>query len=327
MSGDAGGSGRGSDRSDVAVDVDLGDDDNAGVKGATSGSPLWLHGLLFVAACVTTWNAGGPVFAATLMGILVAQERGHYIVARRYGIDVSLPYFIPLPFAVGTMGAIIRMRSAISRRNALIDVGASGPLAGLAVAIPLLIWGLASSPVGPVANGADGGFIEGNSLLYILLKLIVKGRYLPSGGLDVQISPMAFAAWVGMLVTFINLIPVGQLDGGHVAVAIFGDGWERAARWLHRSLAVVGLGVFLVLTQAARDAGRTGWGAVGYGAQSAVPWLVWATLLFVMRKLAGGRYHPPVGQEPLAPSRRILGIVMAIVFVLLFTPVPRREAL
>src|SRR5262249_19738430 len=162
----------------------------------------------------TTTAVGGPVYAATLLGILLTHEMGHYVVARRHGIDVSLPYFIPVPFALGTMGAVIRMRSPIPTRDALIDVGAAGPLAGLAVAVPLLLWGLAESPVTPIP---PGGAIEGNSLGYLVCKLLVKGRVLPGDGLDVQLSPMAMAAWVGLLVTFINLIPLAQLDGGHIA--------------------------------------------------------------------------------------------------------------
>lgn len=291
----------------------------------------WLHAALFLTTCATTYFAGGgghdgTVFAATLMSILLAHEMGHYVVARRHGVDASLPYFIPLPFSMGTMGAIIRMRSPIERRDALIDVGAAGPLAGLCVAIPLLAWGLASSEVGPVV--ADGASLtEGNSILYLLLKLIIKGEYLPWGGIDVQLGPMAMAAWVGILVTFINLMPIGQLDGGHVAFAFFGPEHERRSRWLHRGLLAVGAAVLAVLTVEAHHAGRGFGSALGYGAMGALPWGVWALLLLGMRRLSGGMYHPPVGPEPLAPSRRLLFWLVAIVFLLLFTPVPMRETL
>jgi membrane-associated protease RseP (regulator of RpoE activity) len=269
-----------------------------------------LHGFLFVATCFTTYLAGGPVFAATLMGILLTHEMGHYVVARRHGIDASLPYFIPLPFSTGTLGAVIKMNSPIQRRDALVDVGAAGPLAGLVVAIPLLVIGLVQSPVAalPPAGPEEVSLIEGNSLLYIGLKLITKGQYLPSGDLDVHLGPMAMAAWVGLLVTFINLIPIGQLDGGHVAYGFFGERHERHSRWLHRGLLAV-------------------LGALSYAAQGALPWLVWAGLLLGMRRLSGGLYHPPVGPEPLSRSRRVLFWIVAIVFLLLFTPVPMREAL
>jgi membrane-associated protease RseP (regulator of RpoE activity) len=286
-----------------------------------------VHIALFVATCATTWLSGGPVFAATLMAILLTHEMGHYVTARRHGIDVSLPYFIPLPFVgIGTMGAVIRMRSPIARRDQLVDVGASGPLAGLVVAIPLLVIGLIASPVGPTPPG-EVAFVEGNSLLYLLLKLATKGQILPGNGVDVQLGPMAMAAWVGLLVTFINLIPIGQLDGGHVAAAVFGDRHERYARWLHRGLGVVGVVVCLMLALDARDAGRTPLASLLYGVEGALPWLVWIVLLLVMRRFTGGRYHPPVGDDELSPSRRTVCLVVAVVFMLLFTPVPMREAL
>jgi len=291
---------------------------------------LWLHILLFVATCVSCWLSGGAVFAATLMTILLAHEMGHYVVARRLGIDVSLPYFIPLPYvSIGTLGAVIRMKAPITRRDALIDVGAAGPLAGLAVAIPLLIWGLATSPLGPPPTGASaaGSFTEGNSLLYIGLKYLVHGRYLPGGGLDVQLGPMGFAAWVGILLTFINLMPIGQLDGGHIATAFFGGRHEQRAPWLHRGLLLVGAAVLATLAFEAHAAGRTTGAAMGYGAMAAMPWAVWAVLLLGMRRMAGGRYHPPVDEEPLTPSRRRLFWLVVVVFVLVFTPVPMRGTL
>jgi membrane-associated protease RseP (regulator of RpoE activity) len=297
-------------------------------------SSIWIHVALFVATCASTWHIGGPVFAATLMAILLTHEMGHYVTARRRGIDVSLPYFIPLPFiGMGTLGAVIKMRAPITGRDALAEVGASGPLAGLAVALPLLLIGLAHSRVGVVV-GEPGTvqLIEGNSILYFLAKLAVTGMALPQGGagaplIDVELSPMAMAAWVGLLVTFINLIPIGQLDGGHVAAALLGDRHERLAPWLHRGLAVVGAVVLVVLALEARAAGREGWDAILYGATCAMPWLLWMALLLVLRRLTGGRYHPPVGAAPLSPSRRRLCILTAIVFLLLFTPVPLREAL
>jgi membrane-associated protease RseP (regulator of RpoE activity) len=287
-----------------------------------------LHLGLFVATCASCWLSGGPVFAATLMTILLAHEMGHYVVARRHGIDVSLPYFIPLPYvSMGTLGAVIRMKAPITRRDALIDVGAAGPLAGLAVAIPLLVWGLATSPVAPVTAPVAGSVTEGNSLLYIGLKLLVHGRYLPAGGVDVQLSEMGFAAWVGVLLTFINLMPIGQLDGGHVAAAYFGGRHEARAPWLHRGLLLVGAGVLATLAFEAHAAGRTTGAAVQYGAMAALPWGVWALLLLGMRKMAGGRYHPPVDEAALPASRRRLFWFMVVVFVLVFTPVPMRETL
>jgi membrane-associated protease RseP (regulator of RpoE activity) len=286
-----------------------------------------LHVALFIATCASTWITGGPVFAATLMAILVTHEAGHYVTARRHGIDVSLPYFIPLPFiGIGTMGAVIRMKAPIQRRDQLVDVGASGPLAGLAVAIPLLVIGLIASPVAATPPG-EVAFVEGNSILYLLLKLVIKGQILPGHGVDVQLGPMAMAAWVGLLLTFINLIPIGQLDGGHVAAAVFGDRHETYARWLHRGLAVVGAVVCLTLAVEAHEAGRAPLAALLYGVEGALPWLVWIGLLLVMRRYSGGRWHPPVGDDELSPSRRAVCLLVAVVFVVLFTPVPMREAL
>jgi membrane-associated protease RseP (regulator of RpoE activity) len=286
-----------------------------------------LHLFLFVATCASSVVTGGPVFAATLMSILLVHELGHYVVARRHGVDVSLPYFIPLPFLSigGTLGAVIRMKAPIERRAALMDVGAAGPLAGLALAIPLLVVGLARSHVSPTPPGP--GVQEGNSLIYLGLKYLVHGRYLPSGGLDVQLGDMGFAAWIGILLTFINLIPVGQLDGGHVAYAFFGRRQEKYARALHLGMLAVG-GVVLAATMHwARQAGRASGEAFGYGATAAAPWLVWSLLLLGMRRLSGGLYHPPVSDEPLPPSRRALFWLMVVVFVLVFTPVPLREVL
>jgi membrane-associated protease RseP (regulator of RpoE activity) len=292
---------------------------------------LWLHALLFAATCASTFFAGGPVFAATLMTILLTHELGHYFTARRHGIDVSLPYFIPMPLGIGTLGAVIRMRAPIARRDALADVGASGPLAGLAVAIPALVVGLLQSEVTVVPAGQQT-LVEGNSLLYLGLKLAVKGLILPQGApggpqLDVQLSPMAFAAWVGLLVTFINLIPIGQLDGGHVAVALFGNDYERVAGWLHRCLVLVGGGVFFYLGMQARHAGRGPWEAIAYGASGAVPWAIWAVLLAIMRRFSARRYHPPVDGQPLSRRRQILCLITALAFILLFTPIPMREGL
>ncbi len=284
-----------------------------------------IHGGLFAACCVTTTLFGGPAFAATLMGILLCHELGHYIVARRRGVDVSPPYFIPLPpfITLGTMGAVIRMRKPIEDRGALFDVGAAGPIAGLVVAIPLLVIGLSLSHVGPSTPGTEQ---EGNSVLYALLKYAVFGRWLPGDGVDVQLHPMAFAAWVGLLVTMINLMPIGQLDGGHVARAALGQAHEKWSGRLHVLLPVIAAGVFAVMTVVALRAGRDLLGALDYAKDGAIPWLIWTLLLGWMRRSAG-EYHPPVGEQPLDPVRRALAIGMLIVFVLIATPVPFRDVL
>src|SRR5258706_2900852 len=223
-----------------------------------------LHGGLFVACCITTTIFGymdrhelvdGFAFSGTLMGILLCHELGHYVVARRRGVEVSLPYFIPLPpiGTLGTMGAVIRMDKPIDNRAALFDVGAAGPIAGLVVAIPLLVVGLELSPL---THSVAGGSQEGNSLLYALLKYAVFGRWLPGDGLDVQLHPTAFAASPRLLITLINLLPIGQLDGGHVTRAALGQRHEKWSRRLHLALPVVGLAVASAMFVAATRAGR-----------------------------------------------------------------------
>jgi len=292
-----------------------------------SAQDLALHGGLFLAACVTTWWFGGIAYAATLMAILLCHEMGHYIVARRHGIDVSLPYFIPMPpqISFGTLGAVIRMREPIAKRDALLDVGAAGPLAGLAVAVPLLFVGLALSDVGPIEPGAT---LEGNSIFYLIAKAAVFHRILPDGSTDVNLHPMAFAAWVGILVTMINLIPIGQLDGGHVMRAWIGDRHERLSARLHTALLAVAATVGSIMLVVARVRGIGYWDSVTWAVGGAVPWLTWALLLAILRRYSGGAYHPPVGDGAgLTPGRRWLARAVLVVFVLIFTPVPLVPAL
>ncbi|HEY5952053.1 MAG TPA: site-2 protease family protein, partial [Kofleriaceae bacterium] len=220
-----------------------------------------IHGGLFLACCVTTTIvgtenstlAGGIAFGATLMGILTCHELGHYIVGRHHGVDVSLPYFIPMPpyGTLGTLGAVIRMRRPIEDRGKLFDVGAAGPVAGLLIAIPLLVIGLYLSELAPQKAG---DYVEGNSILYALLKYAVFGRWLPGDGMDVQLHPMALAGWVGLLVTMINLMPIGQLDGGHIAKSALGDSHERWSARLHVLLPIIGFTVATVMLVTARAA-------------------------------------------------------------------------
>jgi membrane-associated protease RseP (regulator of RpoE activity) len=283
-----------------------------------------IHGGLFVACCITTTWVGGIAFGATLMGILTCHELGHYIVGRRHGVDVSLPYFIPLPPpTLGTLGAVIRMRRPIEDRGKLFDVGAAGPVAGLVVAIPLLVIGLYLSKLGPPTPGS---FIEGNSILYALLKYAVFGRWLPGDGIDVQLHPMAFAGWVGLLVTMINLMPIGQLDGGHIAKSALGDAHEKWSARLHVALPIIGFAVGSVMLVQARTAERDWAEAIRYAGNGLTPWLVWTILLGWMRRSAG-EYHPPVGEAPLGPGRKKLAAAMFVLFVLIATPVPFRPVL
>jgi membrane-associated protease RseP (regulator of RpoE activity) len=284
-----------------------------------------IHVGLFAACCATTWWYGGPAFAATLMGILLCHELGHYALGRRHRVAVSLPYFIPLPpmVSIGTLGAVIGMRKSIDDRRALFDVGAAGPIAGLVVAIPLLVVGLLRSDLGPIQPGSN---LEGNSILYALLKYAVFGRWLPSGGVDVQLHPMALAGWFGLFLTTINLMPVGQLDGGHIARAALGQAHERWSARLHVALPIAGLVIGGLMFRAALSAGAAAGEALSYASSGLVPYLVWTLLLGVMRHLAG-EYHPPVSDAPLDPRRRLYAFGMLVIFFLIATPVPFRPAL
>jgi membrane-associated protease RseP (regulator of RpoE activity) len=237
----------------------------------------------------------GIPFAFTLLAILGTHEFGHYFAARRHGVAVTLPYFIPMPLSfVGTFGAFIQLRSPVRNRNQLLDVGVAGPLAGLVVAIPLLLLGLAMSPVEPLPS--EGNYIlEGNSLLYLGAKYLIHGQILPSNGVDVMLHPMAFAAWFGLLVTAFNLLPVGQLDGGHVIFTLVGDRIRYVGTLFVAALLVMGI-------------------ALWQG------WFTWAILIFF---LLGVGHPPPLNDiTPLNGKRQFLALVTIVVFVLVFVPVP-----
>jgi len=305
-------------------------------------SPFILHVALLLATFLTTTASGairvhasgdiapirdGLSYSVPLLLILLCHELGHYIVARLHGVDASLPYFIPFPpwFGLGTMGAVIGMRRVTSDRKKLIDIGAAGPLAGLAVAIPVIIYGLAHSKVGPLA---PHGQLEGNSLLYAFLKHASKGLWLPDAHQDVYLHPTAFAGWAGLLVTMINLLPIGQLDGGHVATAYFGNRYNVFAKRLHRAMPLVAVGVFFWVVHLVHvEMGPRYRQDFGYNIalSAAVPWLVWYLLVGLVRRMGGGANHPPVQTKPLPRSRKVLFLLMVAVFVAIFMPVPFRE--
>ena len=260
---------------------------------------------------------GGLPFAVSLLGILLAHEFGHYFITRRHNTAATLPYFIPFPTLLGTMGAVIVWKELPRNKRVLFDVGIAGPLAGLVVAIPVVLLGLFLSKTGPVVPSV-GGFIEGNSILYLLAKYAVFGRLLPapasygaispllywikyfftglpvpSGGTDVFISPVAMAGWAGLLVTSLNLIPAGQLDGGHVMYVLFGKKLKYALP------IIIGLMVILGFFW-------SGW------------WLWVGLLLFFGRQSAD-----PLDQiTELDAGRRSLAYFMILVFILVFIPVP-----
>ena len=259
--------------------------------------------------------SGWP-FALSLLSILLAHEFGHYLMSRYHKTPATLPYFIPFPLPpLGTMGAAILMKGIPKNKRILFDIGVAGPLAGMVIAIPVLFLGLSLSKLSIVAPGSA---MEGNSLIYLFAKYVTFGRFLPEpatfeglppflywlryfftghpsplGGIDVFISPVALAGWAGLLVTALNLIPVGTLDGGHVVHALFGDKASKAFPFIIALLAV--LGIF--------------WNG----------WWLWILLLFWLGRVKGETLDQIT---PLDPKRRAVAIFVILLFVLVFTPVP-----
>ena len=255
---------------------------------------LWEAPELTWASILGNLHKGLP-FTLSLLGILLTHEFGHYFMARHLGVPVTPPYLIPFPLSpFGTMGAIIRMKDIPPNRRAMLLIGAAGPLAGLIVALPILIIGLSQSEVSPLPAGA-GYLPGGNSLLYGLLKMAIFGRWLPGGGMDVMLHPLALAGWAGLLVTSLNLIPAGQLDGGHIAYALLGPR-ARYVTWAMVAALLV-LGIW--------------WQG----------WLLWAMLNFLFARTQRG---PLDDVSPLAPRETALALAMLVLFVLIFTPLPMR---
>lgn len=266
------------------------------------------------------WAAGLP-YSVPLMAILLAHELGHFIAARIHRVPASPPYFVPMPLPpLGTMGAVILMRGRIAHRNALLDIGAAGPLAGLLVALPILAYGIAQSPVGPLPVGVDY-WMEGRSLLYLAVLYALKGP-IPEGH-DILLSPTAFAAWAGLLVTMINLIPAAQLDGGHVAYALFGERQEQLSRRVRAALLPLSIGVALAYGIPAWLHGARG-EALFAGFAPGGQWLTWWILLRVLAR-PGRREHPPTDDDRLSPRRRAIAIGTLLMFVLLFMPAWLRQ--
>lgn len=262
--------------------------------------------------------SSGWTFAVPLLAILIVHEFGHYIAARIHRVDASLPYFLPLPVLslFGTMGAIIAMRGRIRSRNALLDIGASGPLAGLVIALPVLAVGLHLSPVIPAPSGPH--YQEGQSLLYLAMKRIVLGP-IPDG-YDVDLHPTAFAGWAGLLLTMLNLLPWGQLDGGHVAYALFGTRQDRFARIFRAAL----LPLFVYNAASLMLPVALGRSTQSYlqAFMDSLFWLLWFVLLGLVSRFSGGARHPPTEPGELSPVRRVVAGITLVLFVLLFMPTP-----
>jgi membrane-associated protease RseP (regulator of RpoE activity) len=269
----------------------------------------WIQILLFVATVFTTLLVGalhagvnpfadpgnvlaGFPFSLSLLSILLVHEMGHYFTARRYGVQVSLPYFIPAPPPVilGTFGALIKMRSPIVDRRSLFDIGIAGPIAGLCLAIPVTVFGLTLSEIVPVRG--DEGIFLGSSLLFRLIQELTLG-HIPKG-MDVLLHPVGFAGWIGFLVTALNLLPLGQLDGGHIAYALLGRRSEKLALFTAITLLIMGVAFW-------------------------PGWLLWAFLAFML----GFKHPPPLNDvTPLDPARRVIAFGAFILLLFLITPAP-----
>lgn len=269
-----------------------------GARPAPQPSPqnpsLRLPAILFGLTLLSTIFAGGPVYAVSIMAILLTHELGHFVMCRRNGIPASFPFFLPFPASIfGTLGAVIVMRGRAPNRKALFDVGIAGPLAGLAIAIPVTFIGLRESAIVPVDEVGSDALRLGNSLLFSFLTDISVGEI--AEGHELVLGPMAYAGWAGLFVTALNLLPVGQLDGGHIVYAILG---ERSHMVYRGALAGV-----VLITVITRFPG----------------WLVIGLLAFLL-----ARRHPLPMDEvtPLDTTRRALGMAAMLLFILAFIPVP-----
>ncbi len=241
--------------------------------------------------------AQGVLFAMCLLAILTAHEFGHYLACRHYNVDATLPYFLPAPplFLAGTFGAFIKIRSPIPSRRALFDIGVAGPIAGFVVAVPVALAGLLTAQTAPPIEPGQLGLEFHNSLLWHILARVF----------DVQLAnldgnPYYYAAWIGLLVTSLNLMPVGQLDGGHASFSLFGI---QIHKWLGRAAFV---GVALC----------TAFGWISYGSPSG---FLYTILLAFMLRVR----HPEVyDQRPLGRNRLYIAAFTLLILLLSFLPVP-----
>lgn len=267
-----------------------------------------LHIILFILTFFSTLVAGalqkginiivqperiieGLPFSGTLMTILLFHEFSHYIASKKHHTKATLPYFIPAPSLIGTFGAFIKMKSPIITRRALIDIGASGPIAGFIISVIASAIGLSMSEIAQTEN-ISGAVKLGDSLLFSFLSNTIIGSMPPNH--DIVLHPVAFAGWIGLFVTSLNLLPIGQLDGGHIAYAILGK--------RHKYLSIVLVAVLAIL-------GIFYWEG----------WALWAILMLIL-----GIKHPPViyWEVPLNQKRRVIGILAFIIFIITFIPEP-----
>jgi membrane-associated protease RseP (regulator of RpoE activity) len=285
---------------------------------------VWKHVLLFLLTLATTTVVGGSHYAAflsefsrrevayslfgadwlarglwyslTIIGILGAHEMGHYLACRRYKVDATLPYFLPMPppFLTGTLGAVIRIREPFPTRTVLFDIGVAGPLAGFAILVPALFVGLNMSTIVPAPTEGSGLYL-GEPLLFQWATKLMFGAV--ADGYTINMHPMVFASWFGMLATALNLLPFGQLDGGHITYATLGR-WSTPI-----SVATVATAVVMTFIS--------------------FSWIVMTVMMLVMLLVLGPR-HPRVlyEWEPLGRGRILIAVFALIILALCFTPVP-----
>ena len=285
---------------------------------------MWLHALLLLLTVATTTLAGADHYAAflsdfvdraitvpfstlllhglwyrgTILAILGCHEMGHYLACRYYDVDASLPFFLPIPITItGTLGAFIRIREPIPKKRMLFDIGIAGPIAGFLVAVPALFIGIGISHVVRLPDVMPPGSAElGEPLLFQFVEKLFWGTI--RDGYSLNLHPMAFAAWFGLLATALNLFPIGQLDGGHISYAVLGRRWSS-------NVTLLAVGAAIVL------------------AYFYLSWRFWAGLMVVML-FAFGRHHPRVfdEDEPLDRARLLLALFAVAMFILCFTPAP-----
>ena len=279
----------------------------------------WLHFVLFLATVFSTMYMGslhyagfvtdfvqdapspsflqGAWYSVTILAILGTHEMGHYLACRYYGVDASLPYFIPAPPVIltGTLGAVIRIRQRVPTKRMLFDIGAAGPIAGFAVAVPALALGLSLSRVVPLPDDFVG-FTLGEPLLFQFVAWLIWGS--APEGYTLNLHPVGLAAWFGLLVTAINLFPIAQLDGGHISYATLGS--RSTAVTLGTTVVIIVLAIVVSLS-----------------------WAFWALMMVVML-IAFGAKHPPTLDDhvPLDDRRRWIAFGTLVIFVLCFTPAP-----
>lgn len=268
----------------------------------------FLHLFLFIFTILTTLTVGamhagvdlikepgklykGFPFAGALITILLSHELSHYFASKKHKVKATLPYFIPAPTIIGTFGAFIKIKSPIISRKSLIDIGASGPIAGFIVSIVASVIGLSMSEVVSTEK-YKGGLSLGDSMLFSFLAKLIIG--VTPTDYDIMLHPVAFAGWIGFFVTSINLIPIGQLDGGHIAYALLGEKHKNISMLL--VFAMFTLGLLL-------------WEG----------WALWAILMLIL-----GLRHPPViyWEIPLDYKRRFIGWLSLMILIITFIPVP-----